>query len=192
MNHFRIIEINAVDEDEATEPVELSVVKKWLKITFTDDDSVITTLITDARKTIEEYCSISLVLKEITAIIELYPANNRSRIEVELPYGPINPETVADITVQLMKCDGTGSYDTMTLNEDYYFIGTAFPKLVVKVPGVYKITYGAGYATVPSKAIDAMQSEIAYQYENRGDENKAGISEMAKRKAQPLKRFAWL
>lgn len=190
MSHFRIIDIDRTEADGITEPLSLEDAKKWIKVTFTDDDDVITDIISDARKTIEEFCSVSIVETDIVFVVEMRPANNRSRIDVELPYGPVNIEAVT--LVERSDCGDNGVYETMTEGEDYYFLGSLFPKIVVISPGIYRITYAAGYSAVPSKLVDAMKSEIANQYDNRGDENRMGISEMAKRKSQPYKRMAWL
>lgn len=69
-------------ESSPTEPVTLAQLKAQLYITFTDDDTLLTSLITQARKAIENYCNISIVTQLVVLTADLYD-------EWELPYGPV-------------------------------------------------------------------------------------------------------
>lgn len=69
-------------ESSPTEPVTLTQLKAQLYITFTDDDTLLTSLITQARKAIENYCNISIVTQLVILTADLYD-------EWELPYGPV-------------------------------------------------------------------------------------------------------
>lgn len=197
MSHFRIISARCEDNISTTEPVTLAEAKNWLKVTFTDDDNVITDLIKVARRAIEEYCSISIVYKTVRVIVEIMPPNNRDTMEFELPYGPINIENYNEI--QIERSNGDGTYSAMVKDQDYtiyandeWLNGFIFARVVFNIPGVYRILFTAGYSDRPVELLNAMKTELAYQYENRGDENKEGISQMAKDKAKPYKRFIWL
>lgn len=188
MNHCRIIEIKRAFADSAAEPVTLAEAKAWMKITFSDEDSIVTELITACRQQVEEYCNISLIERDVVAIAELNPPNDRSRIEFRFPYGPLVQGE--PIVVSKMKCDGSG-YDVMVLDTDYYIIGDVDAILVVNTPGIYKVEYATGFDAIPALIKQGIKTEVANWYENRGDVSGNGMSEMTKRKVQPYKQMTW-
>ena len=194
MNPYRIIDQKFEDLDNGVEPIDLTTAKKWLKVTFTDDDSVITSLITVCRQTIEDYCSISLRGKTINYIVDLAPANNRSCIEFELPYGPaiITDGDLSGIIVKRHDNNGSNSFQPIVLDTDYTIDGLEFYKFKTLIPGRYSFQYDAGYSVVPEKLKSAILNEIAHRYENRGDTSAGdSICEAAKAIAKPFKRMAW-
>ncbi len=172
MNPYKIIDILKTDAQTITEPVTLAEVKKWLKVTFSDEDSVITDIITSARETIEEFCTISIVKKEIILIVDVDYANNRSCIEFELPYGPIDiTNGLSDVSVE--RKDGENSKTFC--------------------PGRYKITYPVGMTIIDKSLKSSILRQIADEYEHRGDDDRTQtICLSARQKAQPFKRMAWL
>lgn len=195
MNPYKIIDISQLEGESITEPVLLSEAKRWLKVTFSDDDTVITELITSARETIEEFCSISIVDKEIELIVDVDYANNRSCIEFELPYGPVKlgEDGLTDILVERKDGNDSNVFEALTLNEDYTIIGLSYFKFKTFCPGRYRITYPAGMTGVKKGLKHAVLRQIADEYENRGDSDRAQtICLSARQKAQPFKRMAWL
>lgn len=202
----RIIDIKRV-EGAVTEPVTLTQVKAHLIITFTDDDTLLTSLITQARKAIEEYCSISIVPKTITLSAFLYTCN-------ELPYGPVTglqsvetrtgtegsgPGTFA---TQASGWD-TGGEEFLTFNPSWaggfnpgvpftgYFQWGPYASAHSYGGSIYRLVYTAGYSTVPEELKLAILNEIAFRYEHRGNEIITGISEAARVIAHPHKRTLW-
>jgi hypothetical protein len=187
MNPYKIISVDKSVADDAVELLTRQQVKDWLRITFTDDDTVIDEIIQESRQELEELCSISLVDSSMTVEADLEPANNRTCIEFELPYGPV--KDVDEITVELWN---GSSWDVKASGDDYNFFGVGYLKFHSPFAGIYRFTYETGYTKLPPGLRGAWRSDIAHRYENRGDEDKQGMSDIAKAKAQPFKRFTWL
>lgn len=197
MNPYKIIDVEIADAQTAVEPLTLADAKKWLKVTFADDDSVITGLISSCRKAIEEFCTISIIEKDISLIADLNYSNNRSCIEFEIPYGPVLfTADISEIIVSKSKGGNTSNnFELLVLDTDYWFDGVSFYRFKTNIPGRYKFVYSAKYATVPPALLLALKVEIAYRYENRGDidyDMNTILSAEAKRVAQPYKRMTWL
>lgn len=192
MNHCRIIDVKKTDSDDLVEPVTLSEVKKWLKVTFNDDDDVITSLITSCRQSVEAFTCTSIVSSQIICNVELfYPNKNSFFSEIELPYGPVMPSTAIIVTMP----DNCNNLNTLDIGSDYWFVGEGFLKLRSIREGLFNITYATGLTIIPELLKDAIKTEIAYRYDNRGDADAGSYShlcDMAKQKAKPYKRFTWL
>ena len=189
MNQLRIIdERKTITGDEH---LGLAEAKEWLRVTFTDDDTIITALIKSVRASIEDYCSISIVEKEIIVEVELAQPNNRDNARFELPYGPVSGN------IEVSYQDGYKSTDwaTKELDEDYYIDGLDYPSISSFVCGRYRLSYDAGFADgqCPDQLIHAMKVELAERYERRGDAaDQRKISESARKIAQPFKRMIWV
>lgn len=203
----RIIDIKRV-ESSPTEPVTLAQVKSHLIITSTDDDTMLTALITQCRQAIEEYCALSIVPKTITLIADLCK-------EWELPYGPVTGiQGVATRTGT--EGSGPGTYATATTGWSYegqefltfipsgaggfnpgepfrgYFQWGPYASPYGQVPyNRYRIIYTAGYATVPDGLKLAILNELSFRYENRGNVAMTGICEAAQILANPYQRKLW-
>ena len=149
----------------ASEPVTLSDVKNWIKVadSYTDDDALITALITTARQMLEEYLSISIASKTYTVVLK------NELGDMELPYGPVTSITSA--------ADFDG--DSLTNGTDYIVYGEDFKRLQT-VTDYIKLVYVAGYTTVPQALKDAIKMQVGYMYEHRGDElDSIGMSKEA-------------
>lgn len=158
-----------------TEPVTLAEVKEWLIIDHTDDDTLLTRLISRARAAIENKTKISLVERTIVLTVDLHS-------EIKLPHGPVR--AISEVIFrQGTNSDGTPDNETLTI-EDYTTDGADFIRLKSAKCGRHKITYTAGYGVdtgldpdfncpVPDDLKTAILMEIAYRYEHRGDETKA-------------------
>lgn len=158
--------------ESITEPVTLAQVKEWLIIDTvnTDDDALLTRLITEVRQAIEKKTKLSLVARTLTVTVDLVR-------EFKLPHGPIR-----EITEVLFRkgtnSDGTPDNETLTI-EDYTTDGEDFKVLKSGRCGRHKLTYTAGYGVDEEIDYDnpmnedlqlAFKMEIAYRYEHRGDE----------------------
>lgn len=201
----RIIDIKRT-ESSPTEPVTLTQVKAHLIITSTDDDTLLTALITSCRKAIEEYCALSIVPKTITLIADLCK-------EWELPYGPATG--ILQVSTRTgSEGSGPGTYQTQTSgwttdgdeflsfspsNAGGFNPGSPFRGFFQWGPYAspyaygenrYKIIYTAGYSTVPDLLKLAILNEITFRYENRGEQTE-GICFAARTIADPLKRQLW-
>lgn len=200
----RIIDIRRV-EGSVTEPVTLTQAKAHLIITFTDDDTLITSLITQARKAIEEYCAISIVAKTVTLTAFLYKC-------WELPYGPVTG-ILSVATRSGTEGSGPATYTTQasgwdTAGEEFltfnpagagFNTGAAFTGYFQWGPyasdlgtgNLYRLVYTAGYTTVPAELKLAIMNELVYRYEHKGEGEISGICEAARVIAEPLKRTLW-
>jgi hypothetical protein len=189
-----------------TEPVSLSETKAHLNIedTFTTDDALISGLISAARNQIENFCNISILSKLITCTLA-YQSNagpykkNFDRLFLgqgpydnqwfQLPYGPIRgllTVTAVDQTTII----------NMVLNQDYFLTGTQF--LSIQFQSMYPnyiLIYQAGWPSIPSGLKLAILNEVAFRYENRGDNTNryasqnVGLCEAAEYLASPFKRL---
>lgn len=151
-----IKDIYKVEAEDVTEPVTLTDMKAYLKVDFDDDDAVITDLISACRAALEEFCAISIVPKTITLTAEWGG-------EWELPYGPVTEVTSVESRT-------SNTYETQTVDENYYLDGESFLSLRTNSCARSKIIYETGYTTVPKDLILDLKRIVAYCYVHRGDE----------------------
>lgn len=149
--------------DAVVEPVSLTDAKKWMRIEYTEDDVLIQNLLESARKHIEKLTGLSLVNKQIRAVVELNGLIPHVWM-VDLPYGPL-------VCVDEVKYKtGINTYDILTKNDDYEVVGG---KLWMYLQGNYVITYQAGYGTIPDDLANDILTLTAWMYENRGKKMEA-------------------
>lgn len=154
---------------DVTEPVTLAEAKLWCKIDLSDDDSVITALITAARQQLEAYTNTGFISRTVIAQID------NPNGSFTLPYGPVTDTPTAK--------DGEGvAIDTVRYQYD-----------MLDVPrGRSTVTYTGGFVTLPGNYRTALLSQILFLYENRGDVEGSGgtrmtsISPVAKMILKPL------
>lgn len=148
-----------------TEPVTLAEAKAWIKIanSYTDDDTIITALISVAREMLEQHLSLTIPTKTVTVVL-------KNEIgDMELPYGPIQSITSA--------ADYDG--EALTVDEDYELEGENFKRLITPYNYI-KMVYVAGWATVPEILKTAIKMQVGFMYEHRGDEQETnGLSKDA-------------
>lgn len=154
----RLIDIS-MDESAAVESLTLQQVKDHLRITTTDDDTYLTAIIPACRRAVEEFCSVSLVEKDIVIVAEIND-------EYELPYGPVSAFTTAEYKGAI-----SATYAAKVLNTDFYTEGITggFLRFVPGACGRWKLTYTAGYTTVPADLLLDLKRIIGFCNENRGD-----------------------
>jgi hypothetical protein len=138
--------------DLTTEPISLSDAKLWMRIAdYTSDDTLITSLLKSSRILLEQYTALSFGTKTIEATFDITK-------EAEIPYGPVQSMT----SVYRRENE---SWSLMTANVDYWIINDT---IKVAYPGLYKMTYQAGYTTLPEGLKTDIKVITAWQYENRG------------------------
>ncbi len=165
--------------DLGSEFITLAEAKTQLRVTFTDDDTEITSLITKARKAVENWCNISIVYQRIQFIGDLY-------VNWELPYGPvIGIESVENP----LSTQGSGPV-TYEVNGDVWwqwgegmFTPTPFKR--------YRITYTAGNYC-PEDLKQVILEVLTFMYENRGKTDETGQMERILEKAVSHKVFLWI
>jgi hypothetical protein len=171
IDHQRVADLGA-------EFITLTEAKTQLRVTFSDDDSEITDMITRARKAVETYCNISIVYQRILAIIDY-------RCEWKLPFGPvIGIESVQD---SAGVC-GSGPITYETADTNWRYDGSEF------WPGSgnrYRVTYTSGNYC-PDDLKKVILEVISFMYENRGaDKNVSDLSEVLKL-ADSFKVMLWI
>jgi uncharacterized phiE125 gp8 family phage protein len=145
-----------------TEPITAAEVKAWLKVDFSDEDTLIGSLITQVRELAEEASGLALIDKTIE-----YFEEDRDIIGdwVKLPYPAHNAITAVVL-------------DGETLTTDDYSV-TGLTQKLIKITGTVtvddtlndnglKVTYTTE-GTCPNGVKIAMLKEIAETYEKRGN-----------------------
>ena len=158
-------------ESSVTEPVTLAEVKQWCKIELdiTDENTLLTQLITAARKQAEGFLCVSLVDKTVTAVLKNELGN------IELPYGPV--KTITSVT------DADG--DTVS-PDNSEITGEEFKKVKTPCDEWLKIVYTTGYTSIPDYFKTAVLNQVLYLYENRGEVS--NLSPMASMLLKPHRR----
>lgn len=148
----------------STEPVTLADVKLHLRTITgdtTEDAAIITPLITAAREYCENYTGRALAAQTIEAYPEAFES------VIRLPCPPI-------VSVASVKyTDDTGIETTMS-NSDYTvdtvggsIVFKTIPSFTPAAANPIKITYSAGYTTLPKTIRQAMLLLIGHWYSNR-------------------------
>jgi uncharacterized phiE125 gp8 family phage protein len=159
-------------------PVTLTEVKTHLHITDTDNDTQLTDLFKQVTKEVEGYCGIA-----IGSQTKVWLADLCAGAEYPIPYGP-----VISITSVSNKTD-VNEYTALVTQDDYDV--DELRTIKVYGGGRVKVTYVTGYTTCPPDLKLGILNEIAYRYENRGDEKKDGFSVEAWGLIIRHKDFSW-
>ena len=145
-----------------TEPLSLVDVKNFMHILETDEDSLITSMIVAAREYAENYTNRQL----LSATFELI--TDRFVQCMTIPKTPV----ISISKVEYM--DELGVYQTLSTSDYYSYKEYGATKLYFDaIPSVkddkraVKITFTAGYTTVPSSIISFMKVLVSTMYENR-------------------------
>lgn len=152
---FAVIAAVEVTVPPSSPPVPDALVKEYLRID-TDDtsqDDVIESLTAAATEAVQDYANISLITQTRRVT---YGYGNF----VRLPYGPV-------VTLTLVETqDSEGVWTTTT---DYTNTGNGAIRF--QVPGVYRVTYTAGFgataSTIPSTYQTAVVRHVKAHYEMR-------------------------
>jgi uncharacterized phiE125 gp8 family phage protein len=166
MRYNDIIEVQVTTDVAAfaNEPVTLDEVKRHLNLLFDttgsydfdDDDTYLTALVSQCRESVEQWLGISMAAKTYRAILR----NECGGIEI--PYGPVTGVTsVKDI-------DGV----VLVVTDGYQLRGNQFQWIEKPVSCYIDIVYTSGYtpANIPKGLKHALLEEIAFRYNNRGDQ----------------------
>lgn len=167
-----IDDLYTVSTPAAEEPITLAETKEWLRVSTTDDDALITALITAVRQLGEKYCNRIFV----TTAIEAYFSDlNYSNQEA---YGFVQVRRSPLISITTVSVYSSGSYTATT---DYQLKNSSgFPRLIFEnginpdldqiFPLKVEASFGYGAASVvPEEIKTALKMHVAFLYENRGD-----------------------
>lgn len=144
----------------ASEPLTLSEVKEHLRVLHADDDAYIGLLITTVREHIENVTNRQLVI----ATFELL----NSYFVSKLPKGSLQSVT------KIEYLDENGDYVVLDTTKYYEYADNGIGHIeYLDIPSIpthreaIKITFNAGYTTVPEAIKQYMKVKIATLYENR-------------------------
>jgi uncharacterized phiE125 gp8 family phage protein len=152
-----------------TEPITLAQAKAWLRVTHTDEDAIITALITAARQICEGYISKSFVERTVTAIVRNDLGN------IKLPYGPVGNITYV--------YDVDGNEITGT---EYTLTGVSDKRLGYPMSSYVKVIYTAGYSVLPQQFKTALKMQLSWMYTHRGDDDGSVIAPDSKAILKPI------
>ena len=159
--------------DPASEPVTLTEAKLYMRIDNTNDDTLISDLITAARQEGENWLRQSLITQTWkVAYDDAIPQM------VRLPMGPVNSISSVIIYNQ--------DNSTVTIDPSVYWLNAAQNALTMyqRLTGFrIEITYIAGYgsvaASVPKPIKQGMLSHISYMYDSRAESGEMALPEQA-------------
>lgn len=163
----------------ASEPFTTATVKEWLKVDYTDDDTLIGSLITAARQYVENYTGLKLFTQTVQEVWDELPLTDENYNHFggfSLSWWPVQSITT------FAYVDESGDPQTITsANYDADLVsrparmsstyGVAWPVTRDEMKAV-TVTYVAGYAAttdIPDDIKVAMRLIIADWYDNRGD-----------------------
>ena len=164
----------------AVEAITLEEAKNYLRVDVTDDDILISDLITAARMFAEAYTWRAILPTTYEYYLESWPVYG----VIELPNPPL-------ISVDFVRYT-TANNVQFTLDASSYIVDTANEpgRVILKpnyswpadelLPGLpIVIRFTAGYAVVPKPVRQAMLMLVAHWYENREAAGERSIKEIA-------------
>lgn len=163
----------------ASEPITLSEAKNFLRVDHSDDDTLISALITASRQMCEEYTRRILVTTTIDEYFDKFPMNRWENLSnlIYLSRGP-----VASIT-SVKYVDEIGS--EVTITSDQYIIDTiSEPARIQSTAGwfaaagvvnqvIVRYIVGTDVSSIPKPLIQGMMLVISDLYDQRNDRVKA-------------------
>ena len=134
--------------------VTLQAAKDYLRVDYSEDDTLIQSLIDTARIRLEQYASVAMSARtlKVVAYVDEF---------IELPYAPIN-------TISLVEYWDGAAWVSMTLG-DYRVLGDTYKKVYFTSPimSEFRFTYTCGYATTPESMKTALLKMVGDLYEYR-------------------------
>lgn len=160
--------------EPTAEPLTVAEAKEHLRVEHSDDDTIISNIITAAREYVETYLDCTLMLTQYKMTLDLFPAN------IELPKSPLSTVSGYDAVTLTYTTDteATVTLSTSEYRVDSYAVpavlrplyGDSWPAHLADYNSI-EVTFWAGYgstsAAVPQRIRNAMLMLITHLYENR-------------------------
>jgi uncharacterized phiE125 gp8 family phage protein len=165
------------------EPVSIAEVRAHMRVTHTEEDALIASLITAARFTVENITRRSLIEQKWKLVIDTFPKERFLR----LPHSP----TTAVEFIDYLDRDG----NQQTLDPSLYWVdsvssparislveGASYPETQAGRPNCVEIGFYAGYGStresVPAPIRHAVKLLVAHLYENPDIVNAGQLNEI--------------
>lgn len=154
------------------EPVTLAAMKEWLRITSSDDDNVIASLIAAARLTVEAAAGQILMSQKWRLVLDAWPANGMVRVPLKPLIGCESIRVYTGLsTAEILDPE---NYDVdMRSDPPRIVMAGALPSPARASAGIeidLTAGYGAAVTDVPADLCQAVKRLTAHWYERRGDE----------------------
>lgn len=147
------------------EPISLDEAKQYLRVDFADDDTLITSLIKTAREYCEQILNASLVEKRYEYYLDKFPLENY----IKIPKPPLT--AVESVTIKDSEGIENSFNDYVVVENEFeeskILATNGWPNIELYPANSIKITYTAGYSTVPEPIKMAVLLLISHWYENR-------------------------
>ena len=134
--------------------VTLQAAKDYLRVDYSEDDTLIQSLIDTARIRLEQYASVAMTARtlKVVAYVDEF---------IELPYAPIN-------TISLVEYWDGAAWIAMEVG-NYRVLGDTYKKVYFTSPimSEFRFTYTCGYATTPESMKTALLKMVGDLYEYR-------------------------
>jgi uncharacterized phiE125 gp8 family phage protein len=160
-----------VSSAPVSEPVTVEELKLFARIDGDDENTLLESFITSARRLTEDYLNRALIEQTITLKMDLWPCE-----VIELPRPPL-------ISITAVETLDESNVATVYASSNYYFDiisepgllilknGVTPPQNTVRYYGGYQIRYKAGYGDaatdVPTAIRDCIKQWATAMYENR-------------------------
>lgn len=149
----------------STEPVTVDHAKTFLRVVSADENALVATLVTAARRHTEEVTGYALGVQTRRLVLDRFPAG----CILPLPCPPL-----ATVT-SIVYLDANGAQQTMPTDD--YEVHTACTPGAVYAPGGWpstsgrpgsvRVTFTCGYAAVPEPLTVAIRQMVSHWYDNR-------------------------
>jgi len=158
-----------------TEPITLTEAKNFLRVDHTDDDTLISVLITASRQMCEEYTRRILVTTTIDEFFDQFPTNSWNNLHnmIYLSRGPVASitsvkyvnEIGSELTIDSSK------YVTDLISEPARIQSTDgwFSLAGVMNQVIVRYVVGSDVSSIPKPLIQGMMLVISDLYDQRGD-----------------------
>lgn len=167
MGKAYITNISRVNDNTAgVEPVTVAQQKTYLQLEGTAFDDILTAIISSVRQSIENYCNVSLVPKQLIVTIRTNGLN-----PFNLPFAPV----AAISLVQFKRCRGA-IWTNGTEDEDYTIFN--YGQIEPDEDGNYRISYTT-LASGSTALLLALKQQVAHIFNGINEPNTTEWSPLA-------------
>lgn len=157
--------------------VDLTLAKSHLRVTSSDEDTLIGHYLAAAKDTVEQYTGMKLTRGEVEQTVSYFG------IYTDLQWGP-NP---ADVTVEYQDVDDAAASftDARLVGSRLYAPDAGWPSIYENTP--ITLTYTAGFTTVPSALDQAVLLLVGEYFDNRDLEARPAVSAAVESLCRPYR-----